>query len=332
VGRAERRPKTAVAIALALAIAITAKIVAVAAAATVTVGSPLTAPFADGSGVGPTTRVNSSLGEAGAIVASPVDGRVVSWSVGGGPYTKGGGFRLLVLRPSGSGEFTAAGFSVPASPIEGSAPASLPIHAGDLIGMDIPEGSQIGYSVIAGSRMDWWGPPLADGSTLPPSGGLQNFEMGFNAEVAPRPGISLLTQTSGSVAGGTSIAIVGHDFGAGASVSFGAVPAASATQAENLVLAIAPPSPTPGTVDVSVTSQGGTSPAVEADRFTYTACVVPKLRRRKLKAARKSLKSANCRLGKVSRKKRSRRPRVKRQMPRPGTVLPPGSKVGVRLG
>lgn len=59
-------------------------------------------------------------------------------------------------------------------------------------------------------------------------------------------------------------------------------------------------------------------------------CVVPKLKGKKLKAAKKALKAADCRLGRV-RPKGQKTGKVKKQSPKPGKVLPAGSKVNVRL-
>jgi IPT/TIG domain len=311
-------------------------------ATTVTVGSPLTVKFEGSAGLGPTTRVNSALAEAGAHVASPVEGRVVRWRLAeAGIWTAGTGFQLVVLRPSGSAEYTKVAASAPAAPIGSAAATDLPIEAGDLVGLDFPEGSKVGQAVVPGSAQIYWVPLLELGSTAPPTQVFPNFEMGFNADVAPRPGIAALTQSSGSISGGTPVAILGHDFGGPVTVSFGASVAASTVQAENLILAVAPPSATPGTVDVSVTAEGGTTPPVDAARFTYTACVVPKLRGLKLKASRRKLKAASCGLGKVRRGKRRaakngkrqrRAAKVRKQNPKPGTVLPPGGRVSVRLG
>lgn len=60
-------------------------------------------------------------------------------------------------------------------------------------------------------------------------------------------------------------------------------------------------------------------------------CLVPSLRRRSLKATRKILLSAGCRVGPI---RGERRPgsKVVRQYRPPGTVLPAGSEVGVKLG
>jgi beta-lactam-binding protein with PASTA domain len=82
---------------------------------------------------------------------------------------------------------------------------------------------------------------------------------------------------------------------------------------------------------VSVTTSGGKSATVPADEFTYTACVVPNLRGKTLRNARKALKRADCQLGKVIAKRRATG-HVKNQRPKARTVLAPGSRVQVKLG
>lgn len=80
----------------------------------------------------------------------------------------------------------------------------------------------------------------------------------------------------------------------------------------------------------------GTTAAFSSDshaRFPVSAqlsspCVVPKLKGRRLKADRKSLRAAGCRLGKV----KGHGKNVKKQSVKPGTVLPPDSTVNVKLG
>jgi hypothetical protein len=63
---------------------------------------------------------------------------------------------------------------------------------------------------------------------------------------------------------------------------------------------------------------------------TFDACVVPKLKGKRLKKAKKKLKRRDCRLGKV--KNKQSQGKVKKQKPKPGAVLPVDSKVKVTLG
>lgn len=61
----------------------------------------------------------------------------------------------------------------------------------------------------------------------------------------------------------------------------------------------------------------------------FDACVVPRLKGKRLKKAKKRLRKNECRLGKVKNKGAGK---VKTQKPKPGKVLPPNSKVKVTLG
>jgi PASTA domain-containing protein len=61
-------------------------------------------------------------------------------------------------------------------------------------------------------------------------------------------------------------------------------------------------------------------------------CVVPRLKKKKLKAAKKTLRSSNCAVGKVKRKKGHKKGKVRKQNPAPGTVLAGGSTVNIKVG
>jgi PASTA domain len=87
----------------------------------------------------------------------------------------------------------------------------------------------------------------------------------------------------------------------------------------------APPAPivTPAPI-VPPTS----APAAEAH------CVVPKLKGKKLKAAKRATRAADCKLGHVAKKKgvTAKPGKVVKQSPKAGKVLSAGSKVSVKLG
>jgi PASTA domain/Divergent InlB B-repeat domain len=61
----------------------------------------------------------------------------------------------------------------------------------------------------------------------------------------------------------------------------------------------------------------------------FGGCVVPKVKGKRVKKAKKRLRNADCRLGKVKGQKGGK---VKKQKPKPGTVLPVDSTVKVTLG
>ena len=322
-----------------VALAVTSMLIAAssAQASTVTIGSPLTASFESKIFCGlPCTVTQTAL--PGAVVTSPSDGTIMRWRVkaASGP----GGFKLRVLHPAGFEAETGAGTSAEGKPVSVGTQVfatELPIHAGDLVGIDITDvNEKIGEVETTGSKVALWIPPLADGSTLGPNAPpFGPHELAFNADVQPLPGITLLSPSSGPSGGGTSVTIGGHDFTGATAVSFGAVPAASFTvNSDSQITAVSPPG-SPGTVDVGVKNPGQ-SPTVGADAFTYTqtniTCVAPNLKHKTLKKAKKALKKANCRLGKVKKTKGKKGGKVKRQNPKAGAVLPAGAKVNVKLG
>jgi len=309
--------------------------VAGAEAAPVTVGSPLTKTFGGTLGSSPTgTWANSVLTEAGANVTSPVDGAIVAWTMAGN-YSKGKPFELRVLRPAGPGVYTAVGTSAPGTPTGGTQTftTDLPIEAGDLIGLNVNEG-YIGTAGVTGGDVIDWFPELAEGATLAPPYGGENVELGFNATVQPAPTITAITPGSGVSTGGTAVTISGTDFEGAGAVKFGSAAASSFTvSSEGQIDAIAPAGA--GSVPVTVTTIAGT--ATSPQNFTYAApaatCTVPKLKGKTLKAAKKRIRAAHCRVGKVIKKAgaTAKHGTVVKQAPKASAVVPAATKVKVTL-
>ena len=168
-----------------LAAAITAVLlvgVGSAQAATVTLGSSLP-PTLTSQSVGSVTTV-AQFSLPGATTAAPFDGTITSWRVvgaAGGPWT------LQVIHPAG-GLFQSTGSSQ-SGPITGlgvlTFTASLPIKAGDLIGLRssaVSDKLGVGPSV-AGTEFIYWTPPLIDGTAPRTPNGNALSELGFNATV-----------------------------------------------------------------------------------------------------------------------------------------------------
>jgi hypothetical protein len=301
-------------------------------AATVTVGSPLTAAFesVDCTDTNTCTALMAGFPEPGALATSPVEGLVVRWRILQG--SPGELYKLRVLTPTGGNAYTTTGTSAPASPvgvgIETFATA-LPIKAGQTVGIDIDPGAKIGFDKENGGAVLAWAPAIPEGPMpVPPK--PVNGELAFNADVQPRPTITAISLAKGSFKGGASVTITGTDFIGVSAVSFGSTPATSFTVgSEGQLTAVAPPLKVGATVPVNVTTAAGT--ATSAALYKATACVVPKLKGKKLKAARKKLKKAECKLGKVK-GERSAGARVAKQKPKPGKKLAPGTKIKVTLG
>jgi len=77
-------------------------------------------------------------------------------------------------------------------------------------------------------------------------------------------------------------------------------------------------------------SDGATTKSPDGTVTTPPACLVPNLKGKKLKAARKALTKADCKLGKIKGEK-SKSAKVIKQNPKPGKVLAPGAQVNVKL-
>jgi hypothetical protein len=322
-------------------------------AAIVTVGSPLTVSFAPGTvGAPGIVGINSALGEPGAHVTSPVDGAVIGWKVLG----EGGPFELRVLRPEVAGTYLAVAAGAPETLGTyglGTFTTDLPIKVGEIVAIQAAEKARLGTAIFdaPGSSAETW-EVLPESVAAAPDGGAPESEVGFSATVLPAPTIASLGPPSGPIAGGTSVSVTGTDFTHVEGVSFGSVPASSySVTSEGELTAVAPAGTSAGAVPISVTTEAGT--ASSSQPFTYSAptspagtgpppappaqptpeCVVPKLHGKKLKAARKIVASADCKLGKVTRKRAAgKRAEVVKQKPKPGTTRAPRSKVNVVLG
>ncbi len=88
------------------------------------------------------------------------------------------------------------------------------------------------------------------------------------------PTITGLNPTTGSEAGGTSVAITGTGFIGATVVDFGNTAATDLVVVHDTLLMVDSPAGT-GTVDVTVTTPAGTSATSPADDFTYEANQVP---------------------------------------------------------
>jgi hypothetical protein len=82
------------------------------------------------------------------------------------------------------------------------------------------------------------------------------------------PLVSALSVSTGHTTGGTKVVITGSGFNGASAVRFGATAASSYTvnKAGTKITAYSPPEGA-GTVDITVTTPGGTSPLGSADRF-----------------------------------------------------------------
>ena len=309
---------------------------AAAQASTISIGSVLPTTFKSVPFGQTETQFNTALPEKGANLTSPVTGAVVRWRIQG---AKGGPFFLRVLRPTGSGAYTAVGTSAAATPANTGLQTfttNIPIHSGDLIAIDSSNpGDEIGMAEVAGANTAFIFPPPFEGTTVAPSGSASGQELELSAEVQPAPVIGSISPRSGSIAGGTKVTINGENLTAASVVKFGENAATAFTvDSDTQITATVPPATRPGAVGVTVTTLAGTNNAREG-RFTYRGCVVPNLRGTSVAAAKRKLQAGGCKVGSLVRVKvtaHSKVGRVISQTPKAGKVLAPGAKVNLKVG
>jgi hypothetical protein len=286
------------------------------------------------------SEVETGVGGAPGYVA-PSDGMLTSWSILGNADTNDV-FKMRVFRPTSTpGQFEVVADSTEQGPltpsvINGPFPTNIPVKAGDLLGLNVVAGTNPPCDFSAPSSddvMQEFNPDAASvGQTETSTSTFIGFRANVSATFTPQPGISSLSPSSGPRTGGTRVTITGHDLTGATAVSFGSRPAASFTiNSDSKITAVAPPE-TPGAVDVGVSTPAGKSPAAAADKYTFKAvCVVPNLEGKTLKKAKKRLRRAHCRLGKV-RPKAQEAGKVEKEHPKPGRVRAAGHKVSVKLG
>ncbi len=306
---------------------------AMASAETVTVGANLqTAVYANAFGCAVEGGCTDAQTEAAFV--SPISGTIVRWRVRDSSGA-------LTLRTFGKTGGPLGPTIHPESPAIEAFPVTLPIKAGEAIGVDIAKFSgDIGVAKPGGTTLLSWVPALAPGDGRGPDNTYTEFELLMNVDVQPPPGIATLAPTAGPTAGGTTVTISGHDFTEATAVRFGSVPAAAFKVESDTRMTATAPAGQPGVVAVAVTTHAGTATAP----FTYTAppsaplpqpsmCRVPKLKGKKLKAAKKRARATACKIGKVTKKRGStaRTGRVVKQRPPAGSVRPAGTAVRITL-
>jgi hypothetical protein len=136
------------------------------------------------------TLVDSNTAPGG--LTSPVNGTVTSWRLRANTAPE---VRLRILRPAGGSSFTGVGTSGPANftgpGLSGPIPTSLPISAGDGVGLENPSGRLIYGANLLGGTIFWNMPVLADGSTRVADGSGPMVETLVQATVEPTSALGL---------------------------------------------------------------------------------------------------------------------------------------------
>ena len=119
-------------------------------------------------------------------------------------------------------------------------------------------------------RRNRWQPAPASSSPVPPRADWSAFRA--CAPAPPVPVVTGIAPAGGPATGGTAVTVTGSGL-SGGTVAFGGTAAASASCTSTSCTAISPAGT--GTVDVTVTTAGGTSATSPADQFAYQATPLP---------------------------------------------------------
>jgi hypothetical protein len=142
------------------------------------------------------------------------------------------------------------------SPVNGGQQATLDVQdgGGNLTVTGLTNGDTYTFTETATNDVGTSSPSPASNSVVPS---------------APQPTVLEVNPNAGPLSGGTQVTIGGSDFGGGATVDFGSVPATSVRVNSPTTITATSPAEGAGTVDVTVTSSAGTSTTSPLDQFTY---------------------------------------------------------------
>ncbi len=211
--------------------------VSAAQAAVTTIGSNLSSEPEDAQNCGPCTEALTGL--ASAQVTAPCTGTIVAWHVRGFMSSGTGEVRLRVLKPNGSGAYVGAGTSPPitldATDEVHQASTSLPIGAGDFIGLDVPTNLTFVLAEPVGATTSIWEHGLAEGGAATAPSFTSGLAVSINAEIAcsytlsvsnAGAGSGAVTSTDGSINCGTTCS---STYDSGTAVTLTATPAPGST-------------------------------------------------------------------------------------------------------
>ena len=114
---------------------------------------------------------------------APFDGVIVRWRIYGTTPVS-----LRVLRPASGDTYTGVGSSatgIAAGQGEMVFPANLPIHMGDLIGLNISGAGNVGRDLTSDATFVHFNPALADGETRAPTQPNPGQALLYNADLEP---------------------------------------------------------------------------------------------------------------------------------------------------
>jgi hypothetical protein len=174
--------------------------------ATVTLGSPNGAPSGNICAASINCTYLPFTNSSSPELQVPFDGTVTSFSINSGSGS--GSVKLRVLRPAANGQYTGAGTSPAQTLATGTNTfaVSLPVKAGDLIGLDNDSSALMFDTSDANAVTKYYQlPSLADGATAAPNNTRNGYRLLLSAVVKSSPTSTNTTITTSTTNTTTTI-------------------------------------------------------------------------------------------------------------------------------
>ena len=248
--------------------------------------APSTGPTAGGTSV---TISGTNLAGATAVDFGASPGTITSNTptqvVATSPAGSAGTVDVTVTTPVGgtsapgsSDRFSYAG--VPA--VSGIAPTAGPTAGGSSVtisGANLAGATAVHFGATAGTIISDSASQLVATSpagsvatvdvTVTTPGGTSHAGGSDRFSYAAAPSVSAIAPGQGPTTGGTSVSIVGSNLAGATSVNFGTTAGVITSDSASQIVATSPTNAA-GSVDITVTTPGGTSPTTSLDTFVYT--------------------------------------------------------------
>ncbi|WHU02967.1 IPT/TIG domain-containing protein [Sphingomonas sp. NIBR02145] len=130
------------------------------------------------------------------------------------------------------------------------------------------------YTINSNTQITATSPANSAGTydiTVATPGGTSATSAADQFTYIPAPTITSISPTAGPTGGGTSVTITGTNFTGVTAVTFGGTAATGFTFVNATTITATSPAGSAGTVDIRVTTSGGTSATSASDQFTYIA-------------------------------------------------------------
>jgi hypothetical protein len=307
-------------------------------------------------------------------VSAPASSKFAGWStIAGDPGTCTATTSPCQVTLTAAIELQAKFDPRPLPSVSAIAPTQGPTAGGnevEIIGTGLADASQVEFANLAvfgpfsentDTTIKVKAPGHAAGSfdvTVTTGGGTSAKTAADQYTFLADPAVFALSPNKGPSAGGNQVVITGANLAAATAVRFGDTVIDGSQLIENSATQIKlnTPAHAAGTVNVRVTTTGGTSLNFAADDYTYEApapppaplippsssslsssppppgCLVPKLKGQSLAKARSALTKAHCALGEVAKpKQKASALIVGSSKPGAGAALAAGAKVDLRL-